>query len=298
MSKILVGVAVWNHWQIIERFVKSLKEHTDLADVEFVIFDNGSDNEKMKDWLKNCDEKVYYIGDNIGCCGGIRKMFEYAFDRDDIEFVVTCAADVLFTDDWLSRLRNVMRMDDNIVLVSPKDINAFHCFQFFNVPDEYKPDKVKIGDIGFNTYVFGDDVKMQEYVKREFYSKRKHLAYIDVKSTDITASVWRKSLVKELGGFCSSFDYALGDIEMMVRIHKKGYRIVYCLSSFIYHHSHGGAGLYEGYLKKFGKNLGEYAKDAMSLIKSIHGEDIADYGNMSKAFSPEILCQEEELVRL
>jgi GT2 family glycosyltransferase len=295
MMKILVGLTVWNHWQIAERCLKSFKEHTDLSDVRFMIFDNGSDDEETRKWLDGCGEEVYHIGENTGCCGGWRNIFDFSFKYDAIEFVSLLNVDVLFTDGWLLRLVDVMRLDEKIIVVAPKDNNGFHCWQMFLIPEEFRP-KTMFLSSEFNVRVFGNDLKLQEYIKREFYEKRKHPAFVECGSVDMPVSLWRKSLVRDVGNFDREYDYSLGDIEMFIRIKKKGYKIIYCLSSFIYHYSYGGAGRYEGFSEKFGKSLNKWCEEKASLIKHIYGIDISDYGKSTMAES--LFEREQFIVKL
>jgi len=293
-KKILMGVIVWNYWQIAARCVKSIREHTDLADVRLVLFDNGSDDVETQKWLDTCGEEVYHIGKNTGCCGALRKMFEFSYTLNDIEFVCPMCPDVLFTDTWLDRLIDVMKLEPNAIVIAPKDNNGYHCWQCFPVPGMFQPETMHLNE-DFSVKVFvDDDSKLQEYIKREFYAKRKHPTFVETNGVDMPVSLWRKSLMKEVGNFNMEFDWALGDIEMFIRVCLKGYKIIYCLSSFIYHYAHGASGLYDGYMKKFNEGLGEYARRKAQLIKHIYGVDISDYGRGSV----EVFRKEVDMVRL
>lgn len=296
MKNVLLGIITWNHWRVTERCVKSIREHTDLTNVKFVIFDNGSDDKETIDWLDNCGIEIIRFKDNYGICGGMRKAFEYSFKDDEIEFVCLPNPDILVTDEWLKRLIDVIKEGDDILIVEPKDNNKYQCYQHFFIPPEYCPSVRPDGAV----FVFEDDSKLQEYISESFYAKRKHPASVSVESVDPPMALWRKSLVKDMGNLNKRYDYGLGVIELFLRAPKKGYRIVYCLSSFIYHLAHGGAGKYEGYEKKFGRHLNEYVADEAGLINHIYGTDIAGIGSGGGrgALAEIFLKEEKKLVAL
>ena len=289
-KNILLAILMWNHWHIGARCLKSVKKHTDFTNVKFMIIDNGSDDKQILEWLNSCDEDVLQLDKNYGIVGGMRVAFEEAFEDDDIEYVCFLNCDVLVTDGWLKRLVDVMGLDDRLIAVEPKDNNAYVHYQHFPIPEEFRPEDKAFG-------FFGNDGKLQKYINAEFYAKRKHPSFIHVENVDPPAALWRKSLVKEAGGFSDEFDYGLGVMELFMRAQIKGYKLAYCLSSFIYHHAHGGAGKYEGFFEMFGTHLNDFVAEKAGEIQKRYNIDLNSYGCHSINIK-EALRKEEEIARL
>jgi len=292
VKNVLLGILCWNHLEIAQRCLLSVREHTNLTDVELVIIDNGSDDPATIEWFDYIDETVWRNDKNYGIVGGMRKTFERIFAGNELpEFTCLLNCDTLVTDGWLSRLVDIHNVDDTFLAVAPKDNNCYTQYQYFAIPEGERPEKFGIG-------LFGDDTKMQDYVQREFYAKRKHPAHTCVEAVDPPAALWRTATVRECGGFSKQFDYGYGVLELFIRGHLKDYKVVYCLSSFIYHYAHGGAGKYEGYKKKFGISLNEGVVKMAKDINDMYDVNIATYGNAHAPMEPSTLERERELIQL
>lgn len=297
MEKIVLGILSWNHYKLIERCVTSIKEHTDLSGIRFVIFNNGSTDPTTLDWLSKCGEEVITFDKNYGISGGSRMAFEWAL-KEGITYMCIANCDILVTDDWFCRMLEVIRGDGNIIVVTPKDNNSYLPYQYFPVPVDVQPELMSDGE-DVDTRYFGEDIKLQEYVKKEFYEKRKRLVYVGVTGIDFPAPLWNVSLVNKVGNFNEAFDYALSEQDFTLRAREAGYALVICLTSFIYHAAHGQAGKYSGFEKLFkGKHLNTYVDEKAAQIKGLRSFDLANYGDTANALSPRYTSHETELVKL
>ncbi len=289
MKNVMLGILCWNHWEIAERCKMSILNHTDLSNVKLCIVNNGSDDPETIGWLSS--EQVYNnidildLDQNYGIVGGMRLAFEEAFADDEIEYVCILNCDVLVTDGWLQRLLDVMALDDGLIAVAPKDNNQYVWYQHFPIPDEFLPEKIDVG-------LFGDDGKMQKYINEEFYSKRKHPTHVVVECVDPPAALWRKKLVQNCDSFSEEFDRGLGVMELFIRARLKGYRLAYCLSSFVYHYAHGGAGKYEG-----SPGLNDWVAAKSKEIKARYGVDVFTWSGANDPSSRGIAEKEAKMVR-
>ena len=110
--------------------------------------------------------------------------------------------------------------------------------------------------------------------------------------------LFRNSIFKTIGTFDKDFDSYAGDSEFSARIIKNNLSVAYCLSSFVYHKSGGGAGKYEGYFKTFGRQLAEAAVEKTELLKTRYNIDITSHGRSWNVDTNDTRRIERDLTRI
>ena len=287
-KSIVLAITQWNYWRTTQRCIDSIRKYTDLDNVNLIIMDDCSDDNEAIKWLSETKEKVIRADKNYQHNSLVRQLLDFLKDKESIKYTCVMNNDILVTKDWLKNMISCMDTDGNIALMGSKDNNDYHMFQNFPIPNEVRPDE--------NGYVFGDDIKLQEYIDREFYAKRKSNIWVQVQTIDGNVMLFRNSIIKKIGSLNPEFDDYAGDSEFFLKVNRNGYKVAYCLSSFVYHLGGGQAGKYISFLKNYHRPLADAAKEKAVLIYNRYGIDITTHGRASNARRQEIIDMEKKMV--
>jgi len=287
----LIVMTHWNYWKMTQGCIDSIRKYTNLDDVSILIIDDFSDDEESIKWAKESKENIIRTNFNYHHNSILRQLLEYVKDIDSIKYICAMNNDIVVTKNWLKEMLICIDKDLNLALMGCKDNNDYHLFQYFPIPQEVVPDVDRWRG-------FIDDSKFQEYINREFYAKRKSGIYEGVQTIDGSVMLIRNSFIKQYGGFNEDFDDYAGDSEFFLKIVKAQHGIGYCLSSFVYHVSGGGAGKYESWLKSRGTPLDTAAVKRTEMLKNLYGVDITSHGRSYTVDVEQIRQRELELVKL
>jgi GT2 family glycosyltransferase len=217
---VAIVILNYNGQKYLEQFLPSVLATT-YPNIEIVVADNGSTDDSLI-FLQNKYPSVTVLSNstNEGFAGG----YNWALKRVEAQYYVLLNSDVEVTPDWINPIIQLMESDQLVAACQPK-ICAYHNKHLF----EYAG--ASGGWIDFLGYPFSRgrvfDVCEQD----------------NGQYNDIAPIFWasgaamfiRSSVFHEMNGFDPYFFAHQEEIDLCWRIQLKGYKIMACPSSLVYH---------------------------------------------------------------
>lgn len=201
----------YNGNKFLKECIESLYTQTYSNFKTIVIDNNSTDSDYL--WLNNYKNIIFKRLDN-----------NYGFDRavnegiklSNSDYVVLLNNDTVATKDWLENLVKTIEDDKKIFSVCSKMIRY--------------DDKNIIDDAGDGYNLFGWGYKIGDGANVEKYSTNR-----EVFSSCAGASIYRRSILDEIGYFDNHFFAYMEDIDISYRAKIYGYKNIYCADAKIYH---------------------------------------------------------------
>lgn len=220
MAKVAVVILNWNGKKFLEEFLPAVIKHNP-AFSEIIIADNASS-----------DDSIAFLGKNYPAIriirnasnGGFAKGYNDALAQVNADYFVLLNSDVEVTPGWIDPVISRMENDKTIAAAQPK-IRSFHR------RDEFEYAGAAGGFIDKNGYPFcrGRIFDTTEKDKGQ-YDDDCEIFWATGACLFVRASVW-----KEMNGLDEDFFAHQEEIDLCWRIRNRGYKIVYCASSVVYH---------------------------------------------------------------
>lgn len=204
----------------MEQFLPSVLA-SNYPNIEIVVADNGSTDDSIV-FLQNNYPAITLLSNptNEGFAGG----YNWALKRVEAEYFVLLNSDVEVTPDWINPIVQLMESDQSIAACQPKicAYNNKHLFEYAGASG---------GWIDILGYPFSRGRVFD--VCEEDNGQYNDIAPIFWASG---ASMFIRSAVfHEMNGFDPYFFAHQEEIDLCWRIHLKGYKIMVCPSSTVYH---------------------------------------------------------------
>ena len=117
MGKTAIVILNWNGKTLLEKFLPSVVENSNLPGVEIVVADNASTDNSVLFLEQNYPAiKVVRLSENYGFAGG----YNQALAQVDADYFVLLNSDVEVTENWLPPLIALMDGDEKIAACQPK----------------------------------------------------------------------------------------------------------------------------------------------------------------------------------
>lgn len=236
MSKKL-GVIIlnWNGIDLLKQFIPAAVKFTVSEDVDLVVADNGSTDSSVE-WLqKNHPQvKLVALDKNYGFAEGYNR----AIRATKYKYTLLLNSDVEVTPDWTVPLLDFMEQNEDAGAVQPK-IRAWNNKEMF----EYAGAAGGLLDCNGYPYCRG---RLFDNIERD--NGQYDAAPADICWASGAALLVRTSLYLDAGGLDADFFAHMEEIDLCLRIHQKGYRVVVVPDSVVYHV--GGASLAQGNPRK------------------------------------------------
>jgi len=205
-------------------------------DAEVIVADNNSDDESLE-WLRenHPDVRVIKNPDNAGFASGYNK----ALAQVDAEYYVLLNSDIEVTENWITPVISMMDDDPSIAACQPKILN-----QNEGLRDEFEYAGAAGGFIDKYGYPFCRG-RLFQYLEQDIgqYDDRREIFWATGACMFVRAEVYR-----ELGGLDDDFFAHMEEIDLCWRMKNRGYKVMYCGDSAVYHV--GGGTLPEKYPRK------------------------------------------------
>jgi GT2 family glycosyltransferase len=218
-----VIIANWNGLHYLDDCLASLKRQS-FRNFEVILVDNGSQDGSIDFVRQHYAEFVHTVMllDNRGFAGGNNAGI--AVSRG--EYVALLNNDAVADPEWLAQLVLCMRSDERIGMVGSKILNYFRPDEIDNTGHLIYPD-------GLNRGRGRLEVDKGQYDQQH-----------DILFPSGCASLYKKKMLDEMGGFDETF-FAYGD-DADIGLHGRclGYRAVYCPQAIAYHKYSGTTGQY------------------------------------------------------
>jgi GT2 family glycosyltransferase len=215
MEKIFVVIPNWNGADLIVESLRSLMLQTKKARV--VVVDNGSVDESVSVIESQFpDVELIRLPQNTGFSGGVNTGIQAALGRG-ADAVALFNNDAVADKDWLIRLVETLESDENIGIVSSKQLRS---------------DKKHLDSTGDFYSVWGmpfprgrNQVDSGQYDSQEA-----------VFSAPAGATLYRASLFNNIGLFDEKFFAYYEDVDISFRAQLAGWKIMYQPKAKVYHH--------------------------------------------------------------
>lgn len=217
---VAIVILNYNGQQYLEQFLPSVVA-TEYLNLEIIIADNGSTDQSI-DFLQEHYPSITLLRSptNEGFAGG----YNWALKMVEAQYYVLLNSDVEVSPNWVNPIINLMESDDSIAACQPK-ICSYRNKQLF----EYAG--ASGGWIDFLGYPFSRG--------RVFDVCEPDNGQYDDSSTIFWASgaslFIRSAVFHAMNGFDPYFFAHQEEIDLCWRMQLKGYKIMVCPSSYVYH---------------------------------------------------------------
>lgn len=218
--KTAVVILNWNGRKFLEMFLPRVVETcAGIADV--VVADNGSSDDSVAFLEENFPEvRLIQNAEN----GGFAKGYNQALEQIESEYYVLLNSDIEVTDGWIEPVIELMDSDGQIAACQPKILS-------YHEKNKFEYAGAAGGFIDKYGYPFCRG--------RIFQSIEKDTGQYD----DNVEVFWatgacmfvRAKYYHELGGLDNDFFAHMEEIDLCWRLKHKGYKIMYCGGSTVYH---------------------------------------------------------------
>lgn len=247
MKQVAIVILNFNGQKYLEKFLPSVREFS--KDCEIWVADNASTDQSLA-WLRRMpDVRVLVIPENKGYAGG----YNYALAHIQADYFVLLNSDVEVTPNWITPVMDYMNSHAEVAACQPK-IKDFHNrtrFEYAGAAGGY---------MDFLGYPYSRG-RMFDTCEED------HGQY------DVTVDVFwatgaclfiRADAFLESGGFDERFFAHMEEIDLCWRLLNRGWRIVCCGSSEVYHV--GGGTLHKSNPRKTFLN---YRNNLMMIYKNM-----------------------------
>lgn len=218
--KLAVVILNWNGKKLLEQFLPSVIKNTPKQ-FEIVVVDNASSDDSLSFLKQNFPNvKNISLKENFGFAKG----YNEALKQVDAEYYAILNSDVEVTDGWILPVLELMDSDKSIAACQPKILSYKNKNQF-----EYAG--AAGGFIDKYGYAFcrGRIFNSFEEDKGQ-YDDAEEIFWASGAALFI-----RSDIFHAVGGFDEDFFAHMEEIDLCWRIKNRGYKIVFCPYSFVYH---------------------------------------------------------------
>jgi len=218
--KVAVVILNWNGRSFLEDFLPGVIEHSS-GDAEIIIADNNSTDDSV-DYLKSKfpDTRVIQNKEN----GGFAKGYNDALKMVEAEYYILLNSDIEVTENWIQPIIKLMDSDKSIAACQPKILA-------YNDKSKFEYAGAAGGFIDKYGYPFCKG--------RLFQSLENDNGQYDEISEIFWASgacfFVRAELFHKFGGLDEDFFAHMEEIDFCWRLKQKGYKVMVCPQSKVYH---------------------------------------------------------------
>ncbi len=219
MSQVAVVILNYNGKELLKKFLPAVTTYSPGARV--IVADNHSSDGSVEFLQKTYPEiETIQIHDNLGFCGG----YNFALKQIQSEYYVLLNSDVEVTQGWLTPIVKLMEEDSSVGAVQPKILS-------YNQRDKFEYAGAAGGFIDWLGFPFCRG-RIFETVEedRQQYNDTLSIFW----ATGACLAV-RSSLFHSLGGLDEKFFAHMEEIDFCWRLHRFGYKVMYCGNSQVYH---------------------------------------------------------------
>jgi GT2 family glycosyltransferase len=211
-------VLCWNRWQLTRRCLETLRQHTELTNVEVLVVDNGSTDETPERLAELGWVRTIRNGENLGFVRGNNTGIAAADPGGDV-LLLNNDVEIL-TDGWLDKLRRVAR--------SSADIGIVGCR--LRMPDGRL---LHAGTLILPDTMWGQQIGALEADVGQYAADR------DVQGIVFACAYIKREVVNAVGGLSLDYESYFEDTDYCLRARRAGFRTVCCGTVTILHHEHG-----------------------------------------------------------
>lgn len=232
--KVSIVIPTKNQYQVVKRCIDSILEKTTYNNYEIVLIDTGSQDSAVLDWYKK-------IGKNkkINIYNFVEPKFSYAnacnfgANKATGKYLIMLNNDTeVITPNWIE-----LMLGD----AQRKEVGTVGARLYFPGNTHIQHAGVGIGLGGYAANILGSVCVKDLNATQKLYSDNKR----NVAANTAACIMILKSLFDSVGGFDSTFSVTYNDVDLGLRLLKKGYVNVYNPAAELTHHESISLGLPE-----------------------------------------------------
>ena len=214
MTTIFTLIPNLNGEDTIEKCVNSLLSQT--VKNKIIVIENGSTDNSLTILKKNYpDIEIIENSKNLGFAGGVNQGIKKAVELG-AEYIALFNNDAVADKKWLEELINVIKESPKVGIIAPKILSA---------------DKKHLDSTGdqYTNWGLPYPRGRKEEISGQYNSPER------VFSASGGASLYRVSMLKEIGLFDEGFFAYYEDVDISFRAQLAGWKVAYEPSSIVYH---------------------------------------------------------------
>lgn len=219
-KSVAIVILNWNGKTLLEKFLKSVTE-SEYDNLQIIVADNASTDDSL-DYLKNYfpDVRLIQNKENFGFAEG----YNQALKQVDADYFVLLNSDVEVPKNWIRPVIDLMENDDKIAVAQPKVLwqKQKNSFEYAGAAGGF------IDSFGF-TFCRGRVFDNLELDLQQ-YNQDIPVFWASGAAFFIKSSAW--TLAK---GFDGDLFAHMEEIDLCWRLKNKGYKVMVCTSSQVYH---------------------------------------------------------------
>ena len=218
--KTAIVILNWNGRHILERFLPSVTACCP-ADAEVIIADNGSTDDSITFLKEHYPTlRLILLDRNYGFAGGYNR----ALEQVDADYFVLLNDDVEVTPGWVDAVEAEMERDPQVAIAQPKLL-------MFDQKDTFEYAGGAGGFIDKYGYPFCRGRLFSTLEKDHGqYDDCREIFWASGAAMFVKSKVWR-----EMGGLDDDFFAHMEEIDFCWRCKNRGYKVIYCPDSVVYH---------------------------------------------------------------
>ena len=218
--KVAVVILNWNGKKFLEQFIPSIVKYNS-AFSEIIIADNASIDDSLE-WMQKNFPQIRLIRFNTN--GGFAKGYNDALNKIDAEYFVLLNSDVEVTENWLEPCVQMLDNDKSIAACQPK-------IRAFNDKEKFEYAGAAGGFIDKFGFPFCRGRIFDTYeIDNGQYNDSCEVFWATGACLFVRASAW-----KEVQGLDEDFFAHMEEIDLCWRLRNRGWKIMYCGNSTVYH---------------------------------------------------------------
>ena len=218
--KVAVVILNWNGQKHLEIFLPSVLAST-YPNLELILGDNASADNSVQYLAENFpDVRIIHNDSNYGFAGGYNRVLAQV----DADYFILLNSDVEVTPTWIEPVIQLMESDSKIAAAQPK-LLSYTNKQLF----EYAGAAGGFIDVYGYPFCRGRIFDTTE-VDHGQYNQSSEIFWASGAAFFIKKQFWVES-----GGLDEDFFAHMEEIDLCWRLKNKGYKIMYCPDSTVYH---------------------------------------------------------------
>lgn len=248
--KIAIVILNWNGKKLLQQFLPSITEYSNLSYVTIYVADNASTDNSIS-FLKENYPHINIIKNKKNY--GFAKGYNIALQHIKADIYALVNSDIEVTKNWLNPIINIFKTQPNCAAVQPKILD-------FNIKNQFEYAGAGGGFVDSLGYPFcrGRIFNYLETDTQQFNDE------ISIFWASGACLFIRSEIYHNLGGFDEDYFAHQEEIDLCWRIKNENYNIKYCGKSTVYHV--GGATLKEANPRKTFLN---FRNSLFTLTKNI-----------------------------
>ena len=218
--KVAVVILNWNGVKYLKKFLPSVMAST-YPNLEIILGDNASTDQSVTFVKENFPSiRIVKNEKNFGFAGG----YNLVLKQVEAEYFVLLNSDVEVSSGWIEPVIEMMQGDEQIAAAQPKILS-------FQNKDTFEYAGAAGGFIDHFGYVFCRG-RLFDSLEKDLgqYNNPSQIFWASGASFFIRSSIWKDS-----GGLDADFFAHMEEIDLCWRLKNRGYKIMYCPESEVYH---------------------------------------------------------------